>query len=112
VRILELTDPAQLAGFAALQTLQTREGKTATRSLGATRVSSGKRVVSLVGARTRHVKYSHLDQTGARHDYLHLTLTDERQRARDGARAGGAARAHRVRQALDPHRAFPLPDQR
>jgi hypothetical protein len=72
VRIIELTDPARLADFAALQK---RKGKAGTRSFGASRLSAGKRVVSVVAAKARLVEHPRIDPTGARHDCLHLTLT-------------------------------------
>jgi hypothetical protein len=37
-------------------------------------VSAGKRVVSGVAAKARHVEYPRIDPTGARHDCLRLTL--------------------------------------
>jgi hypothetical protein len=72
VRIIELTDPARLADFAALQKCKRKSGA---RSLGASRVSAGKRVVSVVAAKARHVDHPRIDSTGAHHDCLHLTLT-------------------------------------
>jgi hypothetical protein len=93
MRIVELTDPARLADFAVLQK---RKGEAGTRSLGAASVSGGKRVVSVVATKARHVECSRIDPRGTRPECLHLTLM--------------LANVMSTRQCT--HRAFPLPDQR